>query len=141
MAGVRFPTVTANEQGSVQTERGFSLLELIVGAAALLLALVGIIGGAMSTSLLAEIARDRNIALNDARQVMEEIGDTAFSSIPGTDWTAWAVANGVATLPAERVEVASTALAADLLQVTATVFWQTRARPMSVSVVTLRFRE
>jgi len=128
-------------RGPVRTERGFSFLELMVGVTVLLLILGGLIGGAAGTSLLAETARDRNVAMNDARQVMEQISDTAFSAITTTDWSAWATANGCTNLSAEQVQVALAVLAADLLQVTATVSWQTKARPMSVSLVTLRSRE
>lgn len=123
---------------------GFTLIELMIGAGILAFALCGIISGLVSFMLLAQMARDKTVAVNDAQRVMEQIWDTSFSSIASIDWTDWAVNNGCDTLDNEQVNITFAypeALAADLLKITVTCTWQTRNRPMSVSRVTLKTRD
>jgi hypothetical protein len=72
---------------------------------------------------------------------MEQIWDTSFSSIVTTDWAAWAANNGCNTLDSEQVNVTFAypeGETEEFLQATVTVAWQTKSRPMSVRLVTLK---
>ena len=120
--------------------KGFTLIELVIGMGILAFALCGIVSGLVSFMSLAEMARDKRVAVDDAQQLMEQVQDTSFSSITSVAWTSWAVNNGCNTLDNEQVNVAFAYSGVDLLQITVTVTWQTRNRPMSVSLITLRTR-
>lgn len=113
----------------------------MIGAGILAFALCGIISGLVSFMSLAQMARDKTVAVNDAQRVMEQIWDTSFSSIASIDWTDWAVNNGCNGLNNEQVNVNYNDSIPDPLQITVTVTWQTRNRPMSVSLVTLKTRD
>ncbi len=124
----------------LRNKRGFTLIELVIGMGILAFALCGIVSGLVTFMSLAEMARDKTVAVNDAQQLMEQIQDTSFSSVASVAWTSWAVNNGCNTLNNEQVNVAFAYPGVDLLQIRVTVTWQTRNRPMSVSMVTLRTR-
>lgn len=121
--------------------KGFTLVELLIAATILVLGSCSILGGLISAISLAEMARDKTMAVNDAQQVMEQIQDTTFSQITSTDWTDWAEDNGCNTLDNEQVDVAFAYPedpAEDLLQITVTVTWQTGNRSMIITLVGLR---
>ena len=122
---------------------GFTLTELTIGSGILIFALCALVSGLVSIMSLAQIARDKTVAVNDAQQVMEQIQNTAFSRITAKDWTKWAKDNGCNTLDNEQINAGLTypaSPATDLLHITITVTWQTKNRPLSVSLVTLRTR-
>ncbi|MBU4310868.1 type II secretion system GspH family protein [bacterium] len=126
----------------LRNSKGFTLIELVIGTGILAFVLCGIVGGLVSFISLAQMARDRTVAVNDAKQVMEQIWDTPFSSIittiGSTDWTDWLVNNGGNGLDSELISVTYNDSVSDLLQITVTVTWQTRNRPLSVSIVSLK---
>ena len=121
--------------------RGFTLAEVVVAAGILIFALCSLVSSLIGFMVLAEIARDKTVAINDAQQIMEQIRDTAFSSIIGTNWASWAITNGCNTLNSEQAAVTFSypgSPSTDLLQITVTVNWRTRDRPMSISMVSCR---
>ncbi len=124
--------------------KGFTLIELVIGAGILAFALCGLVIGLVSFMSLAEMARDKTVAVNDAQQVIEQIWDTSFSSIittiQSTNWTDWLVNNGGNGLNNEQVSITYDDSVSDLLEITITVTWQTRNRPLSVSLVVLKAR-
>jgi prepilin-type N-terminal cleavage/methylation domain-containing protein len=123
--------------------KGFTLIEVVIGIGIFALVLSAMLSGLISFTSLAEMARSKTVAVNDAKQVMEQTHDTLFSTVTSVDWTSWASNNGCNTLGNERVNVAFTypePPATDLLQITTTVTWQVKNRPMSISLVTLRTR-
>ncbi len=124
------------------------MIELVVGVGIVAFVLCGSVSCLFNVITLSEIARDKTVAVNDAQKVMEQIVATSFSSITSVDWTSWAEDNGCNTLDNEQVNVAFAYpeeleedpldIAEELLQITVTVTWQTRNKPLSVSLVTLR---
>lgn len=114
-----------------------------MGSAIFFFALLGLGWGFVSQAAVAEVARDRTVAINDIRQVMEEIRDTPFSQLTTIDWSAWAKTNGCNSLTNEQLtaETFDDASTPDLLKVTVKATWQTRGRPLAASLVTLRTRD
>jgi len=84
-------------------------------------------------------ARDKTVAVNDAKQAMEQIWSTSFSSITttidNTNWTTWVANNGGGGLDNELVNVTYDDSVANLLKFTVTVNWQTGSKSMSISLV------
>lgn len=120
---------------------GFTLIELVIGAGILAFALCALVSGLVSLMSLAEIARDKTVAVNDAQQVMEQMQDTSFLNVTRRNWTNWAVNNGCNSLDNEQINAGFTYPAfpaTDILQITVTVTWQTKNRPLSVSLATLK---
>lgn len=63
--------------------RGFSLIEVIIGLALVLVTLT-IFGVALSTLPLTKTARNQNIAYHIAAKKIEELRDTTFVSLPSS---------------------------------------------------------
>jgi len=123
--------------------KGFTLIEVAIGIGIFALVLAAILSGLIRFMSLTEMARSKTVAVNDAKQVMEQTHDALFSTITSVDWTSWASNNGCNTLDNEQVNVAFAypeLPATDLLEITTTVTWQVKNRPMSISLVTLRTR-
>lgn len=109
---------------------GFTLLELVMGSAVLLIALLGLLSFYRSPFMLNEIARDTTIAIQDATKVIEQMRVTPFGSLQTTNWDTWAQNNGAKNLPSETVSVAYTGT--DPLEFTVTVQWTRRNRTRTV---------
>lgn len=62
---------------------GYTLMEVIVALAIVLVMLV-IFGGAVSTIPLTKTARNQNVAYHIAAKKIEELRNTAFASLPGS---------------------------------------------------------
>lgn len=102
---------------------GFTLLELVIGSAVLLIAVLGLLSFYRSPFILNELARDTTIAVQDGSKVIEQIRVTPFGSIqmPDPYWDTWAQSNGAKNLPGETITVAYTGT--DPLEFTVTVQW------------------
>lgn len=117
---------------------GFSLIELMLGSAILTFALCAMGSGLIGLTSLSDVTREKTVARNDVKRVIEQISDTSFSTITSTDWSAWTANNGGDSLDQEQMNVTYANPAPELLEVTVTVTWRTRGRPMTLSLVTLR---
>ncbi|MBU4589878.1 MAG: prepilin-type N-terminal cleavage/methylation domain-containing protein [Candidatus Omnitrophica bacterium] len=123
---------------------GFTLLELMIGAAVLILALVGLIAAYIGCFALNEKARNLTVATNDAQCVMEEIRDrnTAFN-ITQEDWSAWAATDppdggGCSTLDNETITVTyPSGTGARPLEIIITVSWTEKGRQRNTQISTL----
>lgn len=62
---------------------GYSLIEVIIALAIVLVMLV-IFGGAISTIPLTKTARNQNVAYHIAAKKIEELRNTPFASLPGS---------------------------------------------------------
>ena len=124
---------------------GFTLMELVVASAILVVALVGLIAVFVGSFTLSEGARNLTIATNDAQTVMEEIRDYNIPSlITAEDWTVWAQADisqgggGCNSLNNESIQVTyPSGQSANPLEIMVTVNWTERERPKSTQLVTL----
>lgn len=101
---------------------GFTLLELMIGAVVLIVALVGLIAAYTGCFMLNEGARNLTIAINGAQDKMEEIRNLSFDQIAGQDGTNFET-DGLRDSDSEGiVEVDSSN--PDLLVVTVTICWR-----------------
>lgn len=123
---------------------GFTLLELMIGAAVLILALVGLIAAYIGCFSLNESARNLTIATNHAQCVMEEIRDRNLTfNIIQQNWTTWAALNppsggGCNSLDNEIITVNyPSGTSANPLQILVTVNWTEKSRQKSTQLVTL----
>ena len=128
------------------TSRGLTLVELMIGAVILAIAIVSLLGAFMAQMALNEHARNQALATNDAARVMEELrrqnsgaGCTAPSAAAPAgfaNWNAWladTTANGgggksVQPTPNTNELIAVTATGADPLTVTVAACWRQRER-------------
>ena len=123
---------------------GFTLLELMIGSAVLVLALVGLIGAYIGCFSLNESARNLTVAMNDAQCTMEEIRDrNVTSNITQEDWAAWAATDppeggGCNTLDSESINVTyPSGTGIDPLEILITVNWTEKGRQRSAQLTTL----
>ncbi|MFH1854584.1 MAG: type II secretion system protein [Candidatus Omnitrophota bacterium] len=123
---------------------GFTLLELMIGAAVLIIALVGLIAAYVGCFALNESARNLTIAANDAQCVMEEIRDVNIpTNITAENWTDWAASNppsggGCNRLDNETVTVTyPSGTDAEPLEILITISWTEKSRQRSAQIATL----
>ncbi len=101
---------------------GFTLLELMIGAAVLIEALVGLIAAYTGCFTLNEEARNLTIAINGAQDKMEEIRNLSFNQIAAQDGTNFEI-DGLSDTDSEGiVEVDSSN--PDLLVVIVSICWR-----------------
>lgn len=130
--------------GKNTNNSGFTLLELMIGAAVLIIALVGLIAAYIGCFALNESAKNLTIATNHAQCVMEEIRDRNITSnITQEDWAAWAAADppdggGCNTLDAEIVQISyPSGTTINPLEILVTISWSDRGRTKNIQAVTL----
>lgn len=123
---------------------GFTLLELMIGTAVLIIALVGLISAYIGCFALNESARNLTIAVNDAQCVMEEIRDMNIPlNITSQDWSAWAIADspgggGCNKLDNETVTITyPLGTSVEPLEILITVNWTEKNRQRSTQLATL----
>lgn len=131
--------VTQNKNKS-----GFTLLELTIGAAVLIIALVGLISAFTGCFALNEGSRNLTIATNHGQSIMEEIRDrNLISNITQEDWTSWAQTDppdggGCNTLEGETVQVSyPSGTGADPLEILVMVSWTEKGRQKNIQLATL----
>ena len=101
---------------------GFTLLELMIGAAVLIVALVGLIAAYIGCFTLNEGARNLTIAINGTQAEMERIRNLSFDQIDDQNGTNFEI-DGLDSSESEGiVEVDSSN--PDLLKVAVTVSWR-----------------
>ncbi|MBU1007395.1 MAG: hypothetical protein KKH08_07415 [Candidatus Omnitrophica bacterium] len=123
---------------------GFTLLELMIGAAILIFAISGLIAAYTGCFALNESAGNLTIASNHIQCVMEEIRDrNIIDNITQEDWTAWAAADppaggGCNTLGNETVQVSyPSGIIIDPLRILVTITWSERGRVKNIQAVNL----
>ena len=128
--------------------RGFTLVELLIGAVILMIGIVAMLSVLVSQSTLNEHARNVTWALNDANRVMERLrqqnsgsGCTTPSAAAPTGFASWDVwladttASGgggksVQPTPATNELVVLTSSGSDPLTLTVSVCWRHRNRTL-----------
>src|SRR3989338_319004 len=64
-----------------QTQKGFTLVELLISSAILMIAIVGILVSYLRCLELAEIAKNKTTAMNAVKSRMEQIKNTDFANV------------------------------------------------------------
>jgi prepilin-type N-terminal cleavage/methylation domain-containing protein len=125
-------------------QRGFTLVELLIGATILVIGVVAMLGAVVSQVTLNEQARNLSWALNDANRVMERLRQQNTGSGCATpsaaaptgfaSWNVWlAAANGgggksIQPDPATNELIVLTTSGTDPLTMTVAVCWRHRNR-------------
>lgn len=122
--------IPLSNRGRDMRHHGFTLLELMIGSAVLLVAILGLLSFYRSPFVLNEMARDTTVAVQDISKVMEQVRVTPFGSIQTTNWDTWAQNNNAKNLPSETFAVSYAGT--DPLEFTVTVQWTRRGRTRDV---------
>jgi len=124
--------------------KGFTLMELMIAAAILILALVGLLGVFIGSFGLVESAENLTIAVNHAQSVVEQMRDYNIPAlVTSQNWTTWAQADypsggGCNTLQSESIQATyPSGTSADPLEIMITVNWSEAGRQRSVELTTL----
>jgi prepilin-type N-terminal cleavage/methylation domain-containing protein len=112
----------------IRSQKGFTMLEVILSVAISGIVLISIVGTNVLVQKNNDSTHQRIVALQDAHQVVERIRDSASNGLfPNNVYTAFPngqQVGGFANLTNEQVFVQYTANGtADLLDVTVTVSW------------------
>ena len=83
--------------------RGFTLIELVIGVAVLITALLGLLGVFIGISALNESAKNQTIATHMADRIMEEIRNSDFATeivanaqaADDSSWISWALTHNL----------------------------------------------
>ena len=65
----------------MRSNAGFTLMELMVTAAILVVAITGLLSAFISTSLLSQVNHNKVIAVNDAQYVLEKLVDGTYGDL------------------------------------------------------------
>lgn len=92
---------------------GFTLIELVIGIAILITALLGLLGVFVGVHALNESARNQTVATHLADRIMEEIRNSDFQTEiqpnaqapTDANWVAWAAAHNLALTDANLTSV------------------------------------
>lgn len=130
--------------------KGFSLIEIIISTAIFVIAATAVLGTIISTVYFIDITRDKNIAVSDLRNIMEDMRATPFDHITTqfpdsvTDGPAinqYPAILGGYTLINEHITVTYADAASDPLEIQITITWDDkRGRPYNISLSTFRTR-
>ena len=117
---------------------GFTLVELLVAVAVLAFGVTGTLLFFINAMTAREYAEDLAVASTHAEMVLEEaITESTLADITAEDWAAWAVTQGINTLPSESFSVTYPAgTSADPLEIQVTVSWVRKGRTSSVNLAT-----
>ncbi len=126
----------------VQGRAGFTILEIAISTAIIVIAVLAIIGLFLTYFVLIETSKNTTIAVSDAQAVLEAIRNTEPFTAEGV------VANypqGVNLAPIfnfnklnnEAIFVSYGSLSADPLQITITINWRDRTRDRTENLMTL----
>jgi len=126
--------------------KGFTLVELTISIGILAFVLTAFLSGIVGFTVLGETARDKTIAVNYAKKILEEIQSTPFSSVEaladeGDVWKIWLEANGGDDLKLQNVAVTINdrpGAFLNLLDIEVTLTWETRNRQNTVKLATSR---
>jgi hypothetical protein len=124
-----------------------TFVELLLAIVVFLVGLSGAIQALFACQDLSEHAQEVMIALDDLKDVMEEIHATPFESLPvrfpegvadGSAAAPYAAVVGGYTLPAQRITVTYAAQSSDRRELVATLTWLHRSRSRTLSLSTVR---
>lgn len=121
----------------LKTNKGFTLVEVLVAAFILVVGILGALLFFASAMTSTESAGDITAATSHGEYVLEEMKTrTSLANIVNTSWSAWATGENLCTLPAESVTVAITNSQANPLDIRLDVNWTRKARANTVTLRT-----
>ncbi len=116
---------------------GFTLVEILITVCILSVGILSALMFYTSASRSTRLSQDMTVAVTDAGSVLEEmVSRPSLADITATDWTAWAAASGLNTLPSQTLAVVYANPAADPLHIEVTVNWIRNVRAHHVTLVT-----
>ncbi len=125
----------------------FTMVELLIAAMVLVIAIVSTAFGILNISDMGELSREKIVAVTDAGRTLEAMRNTANSSLAilqSTNWTNWALTNVVNAKNANEISLNQESIQASFsnpvnspVQVTLTVNWLHKQRNYSYRVITL----
>ena len=126
-------------------EQGFTLVELMVAAALLGIALLTTAASLLNLQDVSDLAREKIVVTSDANRILEAMRDqanTSLTNLRNTDWVAWANTNVLGQRGADEIRldqeaVAVTLTGTDPVQVILDINWSHRRRVQSHRVMTL----
>ncbi|MBI2166960.1 MAG: prepilin-type N-terminal cleavage/methylation domain-containing protein [Candidatus Omnitrophica bacterium] len=126
-------------------EQGFTLVELMVAAALLGIALLTTAASLLNLQDVSDLAREKIVVTSDANRILEAMRDqanTSLTNLRNTDWVAWANTNvlgqrGANEIRLDQEAVAVTLTGTDPVQVTLDINWSHRRRAQNHRVLTL----
>ena len=114
------------------SECGFTFVELLITMGVVVFALLGLMTTNAAIQQNSEVAFERSMAVQDANQVLEQIRDSsATGTFPQNVTTAFpngGAVGGFASLTNQNVTVSYADTAANPLDVTVTVNWQSNGQ-------------
>lgn len=114
---------------------GFSLIEVIIALAVLLLA-ISIFGVALSTTPLTKTSKNQNLAYHIAAKKIEDLRNTQFASLPPSGaFSDPALLN--LPLASANLTISNYGGSSQIKQTTVTVSWNEGGTPRSVILETL----
>jgi len=126
-------------------EQGFTLVELMVAAALLGIALLTTAASLLNLQDVSDLAREKIVVTSDANRILEAMRDqanTSLTNLRNTDWVAWANTNVLGQRGADEIRldqeaVAVTLTGTDPVQVILDINWSHRRRVQNHRVMTL----
>ena len=126
-------------------EQGFTLVELMVAAALLGIALLTTAASLLNLQDVSDLAREKITVTSDANRILEAMRDqanTSLTNLRNTDWVAWANTNVLGQRGADEIRldqeaVAVTLTGTDPVQITLDINWSHRRRVQNHRVMTL----
>ena len=112
---------------------GFTLLELMVAAAILVISITALLASFINSYLLNEASNNKAIAANDAQYVLEKLKNMTYDEI--SSCSACCMDYGFSNLPDECIEVI-VAENGDVKEVTADVSWTDRGFQKNFNITT-----
>lgn len=117
--------------------KGFTLVELLLAVFILALAIGGALLLFVSSMVSSEMAWDTTVATSHAQNILEEMQTRPTrEGITSVDWHAWADAQGLNTLPGEKIDVVIVDPSVNPLNIHLTVHWTRKLRVNEVVLVT-----
>jgi len=128
-------------------QRGATFVELLLALLVFIVGLGGVLGAFLAANELGEHAQEVMVALDDLKDVLEEIHATPFENLTsrfpagvanGGASNPYATMVGVYALPGEQITVTYPAQSGDRLELVATLAWVHRSRLRTLSLSTVR---
>ena len=118
-------------------KEGFTLVELLIAVFILAVTISGVLLLYVTSMASSQLAWDTTTATTHAEYILEEAQRLdSIGEILGLNWKAWAKAQGLTTLPEERIDIVFSEPESNLLGMQVRVSWNRKLRPHQVTLRT-----